>query len=394
MRKILRHFSLLFIGLILGISISLAGRESTNHDQYNLPLVFDVIDSVERFYVEPIAREQLVKAAINGIFTELDNYSKFLTPEQLSDQQTQTSGQYKGFGFEVENHPNKIQIINVFKSSPAELAGLIVGDHITRINDLIVNSNHDEILTQIRDSARNEQPILLSVSRSSNKYIEITLMPAVIQMHSVTAQLLNQNIGYIEISSFQESTYLQVNAVLSQWQDKPLKGIIIDVRNNPGGLLQQAIKVADLFIEKGNIISTIGRFKGAISEYNATPISLLSDMPMLVLINKNTASAAEVLAGALQQNDRAILMGQPSFGKNSIQSFIPTINQQTSIKLTIASYLTPNGENIHKKGLSPDIKLSLPAGKKTTNSTIINAQSADNDDYALDSALVWIKEQS
>ena len=394
MRKILRHFSLLFIGLTLGISISLAGRESSNHDQYNLPLVFDVIDSVERFYVEPIAREQLVQAAINGIFTELDNYSKFLTPEQLSNQQTQTAGQYKGFGFEVENHTKTIQIINVFKSSPAELAGLNVGDYITRINDLVVNGNHDVILTQIRDAARNERPILLTVSRAANKPIEITLTPAVIQMHSVTAQLLNQDIGYIEISSFQESTFLHINTVLSQWQDKHLKGIIIDVRNNPGGLLQQAIKVADLFIKKGNIISTIGRFKGAISEYNATPISLLSDMPMLVLINKNTASAAEVLAGALQQNDRAVLMGQPSFGKNSIQSFIPTINQQTSIKLTIASYLTPNGENIHKKGLSPDIKLSLPAGIKTTNSTIISDQSAFNDDYALDRALVWIKEQS
>ncbi|MCL1079594.1 S41 family peptidase [Parashewanella spongiae] len=391
MRKILRHFSLLFIGLIIGISISIASRESTNHDPYNFPLMYDVIDSVERFYVEPIARERLVQAAIQGIFTELDSHSKFLTPEQLSDQHTQTAGQYKGFGFEVEPFPNKIQITNVFQSSPAESAGLKIGDQITHINALTVNENYEEVLKQIRNSARNEQPILLKILKTSNHPTEITLTPAVIQIHSVKAQLFKQDIAYIQISSFQDSTYLQVNSVLAQWQNKALKGIIIDLRNNPGGLLQQAIKVADLFIEKGTITSTTGRFSGAISEYNATPLSILNDLPMLILIDENTASAAEVLAGALQQNDRAIVMGQNSYGKNSIQSFIPTINQHTSIKLTVARYLTPNGENIHQKGISPDIKISLPTGKKTNNHTIIKAQ---QDDYALDRALVWIKEQS
>ena len=234
-------------------------------------------------------------------------------------------------------------------------------------------------------------PIKLTFSREKNPNYNITLHPAVIHIAAVESKLIN-NIGYLKLNGFQNQTHDKVLESIARWHREPLRGLIIDLRSNPGGLLHQAIKVADLFIDNGVIVSTQGRFTEANSIYYATPISFLPEIPMLVLIDKHSASAAEVLAAALQQNNRAQLVGETSFGKGSVQGMIPTISHHNRVKLTIANYLTPKGQNIHKTGIRPDIYLPVIAGKEGKNTSIINNSNAVNNDPAISKAILWIKE--
>ncbi|MGL5666024.1 MAG: S41 family peptidase, partial [Shewanella sp.] len=206
--------------------------------------------------------------------------------------------------------------------------------------------------------------------------------------------LLDGNIGYIRLSSFQENSTEDMVRSLSQWQNAHLTGLILDLRNNPGGLLDQAIKIADLFLAKGRIVSTSGRFFDANSDYYASPQTMLTNVPMLVLINKGSASASEVLAAALQENGRAKLLGETSFGKGTVQSLIPILNDGNAIKLTIAQYNTPRGENIHNIGIVPDIKVATETGSNQKNMAIIDAISARTDvsqDSLVTSAIAWMR---
>ena len=399
MSRFAHTFSLILLGLLMGISVTLIAKESTpkfhTNGHYDLPLLADVIDSIESYYVEPVTRKQLITAALKGIFEELDGYSDFLTPTKIDEQKSTNLGQYKGFGFEVDAKSKQITVLNVFNDSPAHKAGVLPGDKLLKLNKLHVEQDSQEtILEQIRVAGKKDIAIELTFARDNSHDYNITLIPEVIQINAVEAELLSNNIGYLKLNGFQNHTHDKVLESLARWHNQSLTGLILDLRSNPGGLLHQAIKVADLFIDQGVIVSTQGRFTEANSIYHATPISFLPEVPILVLIDKHSASAAEVLAAALQQNQRATLIGETSFGKGSVQGMIPTLSKDNLVKLTIANYLTPKGDNIHKVGIKPDINLASPSSQKANNAPIINGKQIVISDPAIDKAVLWIKERS
>lgn len=399
MSRFAQSLSLILLGALMGVSITLIAKENTpqfsSDAHYDLPLLADIIDSIENYYVEPVSRKQLVSAALKGIFQELDGYSEFLTPTKIEEQESNNQGQYKGFGFEVDAKSKQITVLNVFNNSPAQKAGIKPGDKLLRLNQFDVEQDSQAaILAQIRIAGRKNKAIKLTFARENGKDYNITLTPAVIHIDAVETELLSNNIGYLKLNGFQNQTHDSVLESLARWHNQPLQGLIIDLRSNPGGLLHQAIKVADLFIDEGVIVSTHGRFAEANSIYHATSFSFLPDIPMLVLIDKHSASAAEVLAAALQQNQRAKLIGETSFGKGSVQGMIPTISKHNRVKLTIANYLTPKGENIHKLGIKPDINLALPTSQKADSTPIINGKNTADTDPAISQAVLWIKEHS
>lgn len=398
MKHLIRNIVCLGLGLSLGLSISLFSQENAKpyRNDFDYPLLQDVLETVETYYVKTVSKEELVQAAIKGVFEHLDPYSSFLSHQDLLDLQDINRGEYFGFGIEVASDKDQISIIAPFANSPAELAGIQAGDTIIKLNNKpATKTNLADILTEIKQYSLNKQSINLTLKHHNDSpEFEVLLTPSTITVQSVTSKLLLGNIGYIRLSSFQENSTKDIIGSLNQWQTIPLSGLILDLRNNPGGLLDQAIKIADLFLAKGRIVSTTGRFFGANSDYYASPQTLFTNVPMLVLINKGSASAAEVLAAALQENGRAKLLGETSFGKGTVQSLIPILNDGNAIKLTIAQYNTPKGENIHDIGIEPDIKIRDSTSSNKENIAIINTLSAGEDitqDHIVASAIAWIQ---
>ncbi|MCH1930342.1 S41 family peptidase [Shewanella sp. A25] len=396
MNQLIRNFACVTLGLSLGLSVSLSSQENakTYRSDFDYPLLQDVLETVETYYVKTLTKEELVQAAIKGIFEHLDPYSSFLNHQELVDLRDNNRGEYFGFGFEVASDKDKISIIAPFANSPAELAGIEAGDTIVKLNTMLATeSNLAEILDKIKQHSIKNQSIELTLRhRNNDKEFVVTLKPSTITIESVSSKLLNGNIGYIRLSSFQENSTEDMVRSLTAWQHQELNGLILDLRNNPGGLLDQAIKIADLFLAKGRIVSTSGRYFDANSDYYASPKTILGKVPMLVLINKGSASAAEVLAAALQENGRAKLLGETSFGKGTVQSLIPILNDGNAIKLTIAQYNTPKGENIHDIGIVPDIKIA--SGSSQDNLAIIDAITARTDvsqDNIVNTAIAWMK---
>lgn len=398
MKYMIRYISCVGLGLTLGLSISLSSQENAKsyRDNFDYPLLQDVLETVETYYIKTVPKEELVQAAIKGIFEHLDPYSSFLNHQELLDLKDSNRGEYFGFGFEVAAQKDHISIIAPFAHSPAEQAGIRAGDIIIKLNDtLATETNLADILTEIKRHSLNNQSINLELKHSNDDAtFNVSLKPSNITIESVSTQLLDGNIGYVRLSNFQENSTEDMVRSLSQWQNKPLTGLILDLRNNPGGLLDQAVKIADLFLAKGRIVSTSGRFFDANSDYYASPQTMLTNVPMLVLINKGSASASEVLAAALQENGRAKLLGETSFGKGTVQSLIPILENGNAIKLTIAQYNTPRGENIHNIGIIPDIKIAAETGSGVGNLAIIDALSAHvslAQDHQVTSAIAWIQ---
>lgn len=398
MKYMIRYISCVGLGLTLGLSISLSSQENAKsyRDNFDYPLLQDVLETVETYYIKTVPKEELVQAAIKGIFEHLDPYSSFLNHQELLDLKDSNRGEYFGFGFEVAAQKDHISIIAPFAHSPAEQAGIRAGDIIIKLNDtLATETNLADILTEIKRHSLNNQSINLELKHSNDDAtFKVSLKPSNITIESVSTQLLDGNIGYVRLSNFQENSTEDMVRSLSQWQNKPLTGLILDLRNNPGGLLDQAVKIADLFLAKGRIVSTSGRFFDANSDYYASPQTMLTNVPMLVLINKGSASASEVLAAALQENGRAKLLGETSFGKGTVQSLIPILEDGNAIKLTIAQYNTPRGENIHNIGIIPDIKIAAETGSGVGNLAIIDVLSAHASlaqDHQVTSAIAWIQ---
>lgn len=406
MSKYIRYLGSILIGVGLGISVTLSGQENAEqyHHNLNYPLLLDVIDTVETYYVTELSQDELIAAAIEGIFAKLDPYSNFLDKQEFSNIRNANKGEYFGFGIEIATENDQITIITPFAGSPAERAGIRAGDRIVKLNNNKVDySKLDDLLTEIKNHSQNNQSIVLALTHPNMDTVyEVTLVPSLISVLSVTAELLDGNIGFIKLANFQDNSTEEMVKQLALWQPLKLQGLILDLRNNPGGLLDQAIKIADIFLDKGRIVSTEGRFFDANSDYYASPQTMLNDVPMLVLINKGSASASEVLAAALQDNKRAKLIGETSFGKGTVQSLIPTLMEGNAIKLTIAKYTTPNGRDINSKGIEPDIKLQLETVTNEQTMHIIDETNVhdkieDNNvetDLILDSAITWIKTHS
>ncbi|CAD6365729.1 MULTISPECIES: S41 family peptidase [Shewanella] len=398
MKHVFRDIGCVGLGLVLGLSISLSSKENTKSslNNFDYPLLQDVIETVETYYVKTVSKEELVQAAIKGIFEHLDPYSSFLNHQEFLDLKDANRGEYFGFGFEVASNKNQISIIAPFANSPAEKAGIRAGDTIIKLNNtLSTEANLSDILAEIKQHSLRNQPIDLTLKHlNDSTEFKVSLRPSMIIMQSVSSTLLKGNIGYIRLSSFQENSTKDVLHSLSQWQSTELTGLILDLRNNPGGLLDQAIKIADIFLAKGRIVSTSGRFFDANSDYYASPQTMFNKVPILVLINKGSASAAEVLAAALQENGRAKLLGETSFGKGTVQSLIPILNDGNAVKLTIAQYNTPKGGNIHEIGIVPDVKVNPETSSNKENMAIIDANSTPSDvahDYIVNSAIAWIQ---
>ncbi|GIU19350.1 carboxyl-terminal processing protease [Shewanella sp. c952] len=398
MSGIIRNLSFATAGLALGLSLTLFGQEHTQQykTRVDYPVLLDVIDTIETYYVKKLTEEELIEAAIEGIFAKLDPYSSFLDKQAFSNIQESNDGEYYGFGVEIATDNDQITIVTPFPQSPAEQAGIMPGDRVVKLNQQLVTADKLEtLLNEIKQHSYDKQAIDLELVRANSEVTyKVTISPSLILINSVEAQLLDNQIGYIRLSSFQENSTQDLVKQLALWQAKPLNGLILDLRNNPGGLLDQAIQIADIFLDRGRIVATEGRFFDANSDYYASPQTMVKSVPMLVLINKGSASASEVLAAALQENGRAKLIGQTSFGKGTVQSLIPTLTEGNAIKLTIAKYTTPNGKDIHSKGIEPDIKVALETITSDESMPIIDANSLHGDiaeDKLVNSAIAWIK---
>jgi len=335
---------------------SLAYAQTNTSETYRqLNLFGDVFERVRSDYVDEVGDRKLIEDAINGMLTSLDPHSSYLNPKTFRDMQVQTRGEFGGLGIEVTMENGLVKVVSPIDDTPAFRAGIKPGDLITHLDgEQVQGLTLQDAVERMRGPANST--IKLTVRRGTQEPFDITLTRSVIKIQSVRFQA-HEDIGYIRINSFTEQTDAGLrNAILKlrEQMGSKLKGIVIDLRNNPGGLLDQAIAVADDFLEKGEIVSTRGRRSEDAQRYNAKPGDIISGMPMLVLINGGSASASEIVAGALQDHRRAIVLGTRSFGKGSVQTIIP-LGGQGAIRLTTAKYYPPSGRSIQALGIDPDI---------------------------------------
>src|SRR5918995_619663 len=323
-----------------------------------LKLFGDVFERVRGEYVEEVSDEVLIEAAINGMLTSLDPHSGYLDAKKYRDMQVQTKGEFGGLGIEVTMEDGLVKVVSPIDDTPAHRAGIQAGDVITHINtEPVLGMSLAEAVERMRGPV--DTSIALTLRRpGQDEPIDVSMARAVITISPVrwTAET---DVGYIRITTFNEQTEAKLREALealeSELGDK-MKGVVVDLRNNPGGLLEQAVQVADTFLDRGEIVSTRGRRTDSIQRFNARRGDLVEGRPMVVLINGGSASASEIVAGALQDHDRAIVMGTPSFGKGSVQTIMP-LPGHGAIRLTTARYYTPAGTSIQAKGIVPDIEV-------------------------------------
>ncbi|MFZ2008133.1 MAG: S41 family peptidase [Stellaceae bacterium] len=321
-----------------------------------LNLFGDVFDKVRGEYVDDVSDDTLIEGAINGMLTSLDPHSNYLNAKNFNDMKVQTRGEFGGLGIEVSMESGLIKVVSPIDDTPAARAGLKPGDLIIQLDGTPVQGmTLPEAVEKMRGPINSD--ITLRIRRAGKDPFDVKLTRATIKIQSVRSHLEDSNIGYVRITSFNEQTDVGLeNAMknLKQQAGNKLAGIVLDLRNNPGGLLDQAVAVSDAFLDKGEIVSTRGRKPDDAQRYNAHPGDITGGLPMVVLINSGSASASEIVAGALKDHHRAILMGTRSFGKGSVQTIIP-LPGHGAMRLTTARYYTPSGRSIQAKGIEPDI---------------------------------------
>lgn len=316
----------------------------------------EVLDRIKTAYVEPIDDKTLLENAIKGMLSNLDPHSAYLEPEAFQELQESTSGEFGGLGIEVGQEDGMIKVISPIDDTPAARAGIEAGDLISRIDG---QPTKGWTLLQAVDKMRGKpgSKITLTLIREGGKPFDVQLERAVIKVRSVRSELLDKSYGYLRITQFQIDTGKEVGKALAKLRKDnggKLDGLVLDLRNNPGGVLQSAVEVADHFLAKGLIVYTQGRIANSELRFSADPADASAGVPVVVLINGGSASAAEIVAGALQDHKRAVLMGTDSFGKGSVQTVLPLTNDR-ALKLTTALYYTPNGRSIQAQGIEPDI---------------------------------------
>ena len=324
-----------------------------------LGLFGDVLDTVERQYVSEVDDTKLIEAAINGMLTSLDPHSGYLSPESFDDMRDQTRGEYGGLGIEVTSEDGVVKVISPMDGTPAAVAGIKAGDYITAVDGAsVLCLSVTDAVKQMR--GKPGEPVVLTIAREKSDPFDVKIVREVIKPKSATAKM-EGGYGYLRIGAFNEKTTDEAQAAFAELRAKNpnMKGLILDLRNNPGGLLDQAVGVTDLFLEGGEIVSQRGRDPRDVERYNARPGDIAGGMPMVVLINSGSASAAEIVAGALQDRKRAELVGLTSFGKGSVQTVIPLRGGlDGALKLTTARYYTPSGRSIQKTGIDPDLEVA------------------------------------
>ncbi len=347
----------------------------------------EILFNIHAYYVEDLALQNSDHINYNNkqferLYSKLDPYSKYLDEHELTSLFDNTNGRYTGIGIEVKNVDEKMTIIDVVNNSPAKIAGVLPGDKIISVNNNSANNRTiDEVATLIRESKFAN--IDLTVKRDNTKeLITFHVARRQINLESASSELLDSGTGYLAINNFSNHTLhevaLQVAALQSHF-GYPLKGLVIDLRDNPGGTLQSAVAVSDLFLQSGTIVTTKGRFYDANQAFYAKRGDILKGAPIVVLINENSASAAEILAAALKDNKRATIVGSQSFGKGSVQSLIPLGDGNTALKLTTAKYYTPLGQSIDGIGITPDVAINQTSLSQTNKAVIIkNEQTNSN----------------
>lgn len=357
----------LALGLLLGVPALQAAEPAPAAASSKAPLPLDdlrtfaeVMDRIKAAYVEPVSDKVLLENAIKGMLSNLDPHSAYLEPEAFAELQESTSGEFGGLGIEVGMEDGFVKVISPIDDTPASQAGIQPGDLIVKIDGKPTKGlSMMEAVDKMRGKAGSK--IELTLVRDGGRPFDLTLTRAAIKVRSVKSQILENGYGYLRISQFQVNTGEEVGKALSKLRkdngDKKLRGIVMDLRNNPGGVLQAAVEVADHFLKQGLIVYTEGRLANSELRFNADPVDASEGVPLVVLINGGSASASEIVAGALQDHKRAVVMGTDSFGKGSVQTVLP-LNNDRALKLTTALYFTPNGRSIQAQGIVPDIEVA------------------------------------
>ena len=321
-----------------------------------LNLFGDVFERVRAEYVEDVTDEELIEAAIRGMLTSLDPHSSYLSPENFDEMQVQTRGEFGGLGIEVTMEEGFVKVVSPIDDTPAHRAGIMAGDYITHLDgEGVLGLTLGDAVERMRGPV-NTDIVLTVVREDADEPLEITVTRDIITIKSVRWNI-EDKVGYVRLSSFTENSedgLIEALEGMDAELGDELQGIVLDLRNNPGGLLDQAIAVSDVFLDKGEIVSTRGRREDSTQRFNARPGDLAHGLPVVVLINSGSASASEIVAGALQDHQRAIIMGTQSFGKGSVQTIIP-LPGHGAMRLTTARYYTPSGVSIQATGISPDI---------------------------------------
>ena len=348
------------IAIIIFFTSFSAHSTSKNKETYEyLDLFGQIFDKVRSEYVEEVTDQELIEKAIDGMLTGLDPHSGYMNEEVWEEMQMDTQGKFGGLGIEITMEEGFVKVISPIEDSPAFEAGILAGDFIIQIDDTPV---FGLTLNEAVELMRGEkgEPITITISREGTEPFEVNIIRDIIKIQSVKHEVFD-NVGYLRITSFTEQTeeglIKSINKI--QNENKKIKGFVLDLRSNPGGLLTQAVKVTDIFLKRGEIVSTRGRDTKDIRRYRAKNKDLTNGKPIVVLINGGSASASEIVAGALQDHRRAIIVGTQSFGKGSVQTIIPFQRSKdgnvSGIRLTTARYYTPSGESIQGKGINPDI---------------------------------------
>ena len=352
-KLVLAAIAALVLTLPIGI---LTAQEKSSATYRQLNLFGDVFERVRADYVEEVSDKELIENAINGMLTALDPHSSYLNEKNYRDMQVQTKGEFGGLGIEVTLENGLVKVVSPIDDTPAFRAGIQPQDLITHLDgEQVLGLTLQQAVERMRGKVDTD--IRLTIRRKGRKPFDVTLTRAIIKIRSVRSRIERKNIGYVRITSFNEQTHKGLIKAMEKLRadaEGGLKGIVLDLRNNPGGLLDQAVAVADAFLDKGEIVSTRSRRKENAQRFNARPGDLAKVLPIVVLINGGSASASEIVAGALQDHGRAIIMGTRSFGKGSVQTIVP-LPGQGAMRLTTSRYYTPSGRSIQAKGIDPDI---------------------------------------
>ena len=331
---------------------------AAENDVYKkIDLFGEVLEKINKEYVDEINQSESMDAAIDGLLQSLDPYSAYMSPEIFNEMQTETSGEFGGLGIEVNMESGVVKVISPIDDTPASRAGIKAGDYIIKIDDIQVQGKS---LSEAVDLMRGPvgSSIILTVRRiGQKKALTFEIVREIIQIKSVKADLLKNNVGYIRLTSFNENSGDQIREQIREFEkNENINSYILDLRNNPGGLLSQAIRISDFFLDNGEIVSTKSRKASENRKWFAKKGDLIGGKTLVVLINYGSASASEIVAGALQDHKRAIILGENSYGKGSVQSIIPLKNKG-AIRLTVAKYYLPSGKSISEVGVSPDIEI-------------------------------------
>ena len=351
----MRFLTIFFILYVLSIQVA---NSIENNIYKKIDLFGEVLEKINKEYVDEIDQSKSMDSAIDGLLQSLDPYSSYMSPEIFTEMQTETSGEFGGLGIEVGMEAGVVKVISPIDDTPASRAGIKAGDYIVKINDTQVQGKS---LSEAVDLMRGPvgSSIELTIRRvGKKKALSFNIIREIIQIRSVKADILEKSIGYIRLTSFNDNSAEQIKKEVEKLEkNKSVNSYILDLRNNPGGLLSQAIKISDFFLENGEIVSTKSRKASENRKWFANKGDLTNGKTLIVLINYGSASASEIVAGALKDHKRAILLGENSYGKGSVQSIIPLKNNG-AIRLTVAKYYLPSGKSISEVGVTPDIEIN------------------------------------